>query len=100
MAEINWTAEAEQWLQDIYDYIAQDKPDAAANVIAGLYAKVQILRDFPEMGYSYSKECEGEVRILLYGHYRIAYLIKSADCIDILGIFHGSLDIGRFLLFK
>jgi plasmid stabilization system protein ParE len=30
MAEIRWTAEAETWLKDIYDYIAQDNPSAAA----------------------------------------------------------------------
>jgi hypothetical protein len=24
MAELTWTAEAERWLHDIYDYIAQD----------------------------------------------------------------------------
>ena len=41
---------------------------------------------------------EREVRILLYGHYRIAYLVKSAEEIDILGVFHGALDIRRYLL--
>jgi len=29
MAEISWTAEAEQWLKDIHDYITQDKPEPA-----------------------------------------------------------------------
>ena len=53
MAEINWTVEAERWLQDIYDYVAQDKPGAAANVVSGIYAKAQLLRDFPEIGYMY-----------------------------------------------
>ncbi len=98
MAEINWTAEAERWLRDIYDYIAQDKPNAAANVVTGIYTKAQLLRDFPEIGYMYHQETDGDIRILLYGHYRIAYLIKSPDRIDILGVFHGSLDIDRFLL--
>ena len=28
-----------------------------------------------------------------YGHYRIAYLIRSEDLIEILGIFHTALDI-------
>ncbi|MDI1278374.1 hypothetical protein [Methylobacter sp.] len=50
------------------------------------------------MGYLYRKESDGDIRILLYGHYRIAYLIKSSKRIDILGVFHGSLDIDRFLL--
>lgn len=98
MAEINWTTEAERWMRDIYSYIAQDKPEAATNVVSGIYAKAQLLRDFPEIGYMYRKEPDGDIRILLYGHYRIAYFIKSQEKIDILGIFHGALDINRFLL--
>ena len=87
MAEINWTAEAELWMREIYDYIAQDKPVAAANVVSGIYAKAQLLQDFPEIGYMYREEPDGDIRILLYGHYRIAYLIKSLEKIDILGVF-------------
>jgi plasmid stabilization system protein ParE len=30
MAELNWTAEAERWLSEIYTYIAKDNPAAAA----------------------------------------------------------------------
>ncbi len=30
MAEITWTAEAQRWLQDIFDYIAVDNPRAAS----------------------------------------------------------------------
>jgi toxin ParE1/3/4 len=37
------------------------------------------------------------IRILLYGHYRIAYLLKPDDNIDILGVFHGALDLERYL---
>jgi len=36
MAQIRWTAEAATWLEDIFNYIAQDDPEAAANVIAGI----------------------------------------------------------------
>lgn len=36
------------------------------------------------------------MRILLYGHYRIAYLVKD-DGVEILGVFHGALDIERLL---
>jgi toxin ParE1/3/4 len=62
MAGINWTAESEKCLTEIYDYIAE-------------------IRD-------------REIRILLYGHYRIVYLLRdSQQNIDILGVFHGSMDI-------
>ena len=97
MAEITWTSEAEKWIRDIYEYIAQDNPIAARNVVSGLYNKAQILKEFPQIGYKYRIEPEGEIRILLYGHYRIAYLIKREEQIDILGIFHGALDIDRYL---
>jgi addiction module RelE/StbE family toxin len=97
MAEIRWTPEAEKWLRDIYEYIARDNVSAAQRVVEGIYKKVQILKKFPEIGYRYRTEREGEIRILLYGHYRIAYLIRSKEVIDILGVFHGAMDIDRYL---
>ena len=38
------------------------------------------------------------VRVLLYGHYRIAYLVKDGGGIDVLGVFHGALDISKYQL--
>ena len=43
MAEINWTEEAEQWLKDIHDYIAQDKPEAAIREVWGRSLVLQYL---------------------------------------------------------
>ncbi len=98
MAEIRWTAEAEMWLKDIYEYIFQDNPSAAAEVVEGIYEKAQLLKDHPEIGYKYRSEPDGEVRILLYGHYRIAYLLSGKRTpIDILGVFHGALEIDQYL---
>ena len=96
MAEIRWSHEAEQWLREIYEYISSDNPTAAGKVVSGIYEKAQLLRDFPKLGYKYREEPEGEVRILLYGHYRIAYIITD-DSIDIMGVFHGALKIERYL---
>jgi len=33
-----------------------------------------------------------------YGHYRIAYLITAKRDVEILGVFHGALDLGRYLV--
>jgi toxin ParE1/3/4 len=97
MAEISWTAEAERWLRDIYDYIAQDSPNSAERVVTDIYDKVQTLAIFPRMGHLCDPQMDDEVRILLYGHYRIAYLVNSDGAIDILGVFHGALDIERYV---
>lgn len=96
MAKISWTVEAEVWLADIFAFIAQENPKAARNVVRSIYDKVQILQDFPEIGYQYRVEKEGEIRIMLYGHYRIAYMVRNSDQIDILGVFHGAMDIDQY----
>jgi len=98
VAEINWTQEAESWLKDIHDYIAADNPEAAARTVSGIYQKAQLLKKHPEIGYRYESESSRAIRILLYGHYRIAYLIKPNGNIDVLGVFHGALEIDRYLV--
>lgn len=97
MAEIRWTIEAEQWLRDIHDYIANDSPRSALKVVESIYEQVQVLRKNPNVGYKYHRYLEHNIRVLLYGHYRIAYLVKDNKDVDILGVFHGALDIDRYL---
>ena len=53
MATINWTREAAENLQDLFAYISKDNPEAAQKVISGIYDKVQILIDFPQIGWKY-----------------------------------------------
>ncbi|HZY10217.1 MAG TPA: type II toxin-antitoxin system RelE/ParE family toxin [Bacteroidota bacterium] len=98
MAEINWTSEAQQWLRDIHDYIAEDNPAAALSTVEAIFEKSQILQQFPEVGYRYQQRPDRNIRVLLFGHYRITYLIKPDGNIDILGVFHGALDIDKYLL--
>jgi len=98
VVEINWTHEAQVWLRDIHAFIAIDNLDAAQRTTAGIFARAQLLKIHPRLGYRYHAETSREIRILLYGHYRIAYLIQSENDIDILGVFHGSLSIERYLV--
>ncbi|MEO5819726.1 MAG: type II toxin-antitoxin system RelE/ParE family toxin [Vicinamibacteraceae bacterium] len=95
MAQVVWTAEARRWLQDIYDYIAADNEDAAHRTVLAIHERAEILLTFPEIGYRYRQR--PEIRVLLYGHYRIAYLITAKRDVEVLGVFHGALDVGRYL---
>ena len=97
MAEIRWTEEALRWLQDIYEYVSIDEPSAASRIVQGIYDRAQDVLAYPEIGYRYVPSSR-HVRIMLYGHYRIAYLVKDNNDIDILGVFHSSLDITRYQL--
>ena len=97
MGTINWTDEAQRWLQDIFDYIASDSPRVAMLTVQGIFDRVQVLSQFHEIGHRHTVP-QKHVRVLLYGHYRIAYLVKGDGNIDILGVFHGSLDLDKYQL--
>ena len=96
MAEIVWTHEAARCLEGIHDYIAADNPIAAHKVVSGIYDKIQLLRSQCRLGQRYEPIADREVREMLYGHYRIAHLLVNEEHIEILGIFHGSMDFVRF----
>lgn len=96
MAEIIWSNSATNWLAEIKDYIAKDSVYNANKLINEIYQKVQILSDFPNLGYLYKTIEEGEIRILLYGHYRIAYLSGNNEVI-VLGIFHDKMILENYL---
>ncbi len=97
MGKIRWTTEAERWLREIHDYIARERPEAAIRTVRGIYGKVQSLSRFPERGYAHTSKSGRSLRILLYGHYRIAYCVNDDRDVIVIGVFHGSLEINRFL---
>ncbi|MDO9224464.1 MAG: type II toxin-antitoxin system RelE/ParE family toxin [Pseudomonadota bacterium] len=98
MAELRWTDEALDWLENIHRYIAHDNPRAAAKVIDGIIEKAELLTSFPDLGTRLRIVSEGEVRMILYGHYRIVYLHRTnTKAIEMLGVFHGALDLDRYL---
>lgn len=99
MGKVRWTSEAERWMEAIHGHIAKDSPGAAQRVSQGIYKRAEILERFPEIGHRYNTEHAEEqpVRILLYGHYRIAYSLLPNREVHILGVYHGALDITRYL---
>jgi plasmid stabilization system protein ParE len=54
MAEIAWTLEAQRWLEDIFEHIAADNPQAAARTVQGIYERAQDLKRFPQLGSRYA----------------------------------------------
>jgi toxin ParE1/3/4 len=94
---VDITATAESDVAGIWEYIAQDKPEAATAFVQSLEEQIGTLENFPErcqlvpenelLGTAY--------RHLVYGNYRIIFKIVGARVI-ILRVVHGSklLDIG------
>ncbi len=91
------TATAESDVAGIWEYIAQDKPDAATAFVIRLEEQIGTLENFPErcqlvpenelLGTAY--------RHLVYGNYRTIFKIVGTRVI-ILRVLHGTrlLDIG------
>ena len=97
MAKIRWTAKASGWLEKIYHFIAMDKPLAAQKLIEEIYRRSALLREFPELGYRLPPFRKKNIRVLLYGHYRILYEIETDGDINILGVLHSALDLKKHL---
>jgi plasmid stabilization system protein ParE len=97
LAKVEWTAEAERWLLKIHDYIARDSPANAFNVVKSIYERAQILERFPQIGHSYQSFSGRDYRILLWGHYRIVYLMRSDSELHIIGVFHGAMNLDDYL---
>ena len=74
-------------LDEIVDYIADDNPQAAARFRETLIDLVDELRDFPEMGGTYSKY--SNVRRLVHNPAAIYYRIRRRrKIVDIVHIRH------------
>ena len=98
MAQLIWTDTAVRWLEDIFQYVAADNPAAATAVMEGILKRAELAAEFPAIGSLLRKVDEGEVRVALYGHYRLPYLYRQdASAIEILGVFHGAMDMERYL---
>ena len=47
VAGLRWTREAGLRMRDIFEYIADDNPEAAARLVEGVYARAQVPTEFP-----------------------------------------------------
>ena len=53
MAEIVWTAQAAECLDQVFGWIEKDNREAAVGVVTGIYSKVQLLKYQPRIGSRY-----------------------------------------------
>jgi len=89
MAEIEWSSKAENDLNEIIDYIAQDSLEYALSFYEQVRERVENLIQFPKMGRIVPELDEPNLRELILRNYRIIYRI-SGKRIQIVRIIHGS----------
>ncbi|MBA2659749.1 MAG: type II toxin-antitoxin system RelE/ParE family toxin [Nitrosospira sp.] len=87
--------EAENDLEEIWWYIAQDSPHNADKFLDSIQERCLALADFPQTGVK-RDELEIGLRSQPVSHYLIFYF-PLEDGIDIVRVLHGSRDIESLL---
>lgn len=83
--QIVWTGQAISDLEEIEQYIEQDKPEAAERVAAHLWSSVEHLAEFPKLGKPGPRP---EMRSLVIPPYVISYRVRS-QLLEVLSVWHG-----------
>ena len=90
MAQINWTPQASDDLQNIIDFFAAQSSVYAKIQAKRIIDKIRLLKNFPELGRIVPELEYKNVREIIVGSYRIIYHNVSKTRIDILTIHHTS----------
>ena len=89
--KVHWTDTAQQHLEAIYRYIAQDSPVYAKRMVDRLTRRSRQIAEFPLSGRTVPEYEMSQIREVLEGSYRIIYYIKPEQ-IDVLAVLHGAQD--------
>lgn len=79
MANIRWSPEAFERTESIKRYIKKDSPSAALNFAKGILEQVEHVAAFPHIGKSAYSETYSNLRVLVWGNYKIYYEYKKDD---------------------
>src|SRR5437868_13380976 len=97
MAQIIWSVRAADDLEEIAQFIALDKPDAAANYVAKLLESVEQLSDFPFKGRSVPELHNDNYREVVVPPCRVIYT-PLKDAVLILRVIRGERQIRSDML--
>lgn len=95
MTEIVISQEAEAGFKRIWRYIALDDEAAADRLLLAIEAKIERLRDFPNLGPARDEIFPG-ARTLVHGAYLVLYDYDGAsDQVEIIAVVEGMRDLDR-----
>ncbi len=93
------SALADRDLEDIGDWIAQDNPEAAEQVLGALLATFQVLAEFPAIG-AIRNDLGQNIRLIQGkrpAHNYVIVFRPGADFFEIVRVLHGARDFSRGL---
>ncbi len=75
--QLKWTERASADLEALVRYTARRNPEAAGRIGRAIFAKVQILRDYPEIGGYLDELRDQGWRKLTYRRWKIIYTCRD-----------------------
>ena len=90
MAEIRFTIDALEDIDEIHAYISLDSTRYADRQVQRFYAEIDRLQRFPNLGRVVPDLQDHKIRELIVGDYRIMYRILKEDMVEILIVMHGA----------
>ena len=91
-APIWWAHRARRDLHDIDDFIARDKPEAAARWVNRIITAVERVAVFPNSGRAIPEIGRDDIREIILEDFRIVYQIRD-DRIIVLTVFEGHMRL-------
>ena len=92
MARVIWAEPALQDLDQIADYIALDKPDAARKLVRTVFEKIELLEQFPDMCPVPHDLPDSRYRHLIVGPLRVFYRI-DVDVVFVVYVMRSERDL-------
>ena len=96
MNRFHLTLEAADDLNEIYEYIARDNPEAAERVRSEFYTAIQHLAKMPAAGHFRRDLTDKPVRFWRIRSYLIVYRPRTKP-LEIVRVLHGARDVRRIL---
>lgn len=90
-----WTRQARDALNEALEYIAQNSPDRARQLLTDCLAAAASLAELSERGQVVEEASGQEVRQLLVQRHRLLYEVQAAE-VHILALVHGSRDFAEW----
>jgi len=97
VAEIVWSDPALDQLEEIADYIALDKPEAAAGLVKKIFSTVDRLGQFPDSGHVPPETPNSIYREVFVGPCRIFYRQENGVVL-IVHVMREEMQLRKFLL--
>jgi plasmid stabilization system protein ParE len=89
--KIVWTLRSREDLRDIATFIAKDNPPAALKLGEQIFARVDTLEKFSELGRIVPERGQPHIREIVVRPYRIVYRLRKPEkLVEILRVWHGA----------